>query len=114
MPNALPIDTDGVVAKKHSRVRSHRRMVDIHWGVFWWLGRERRLCDPTHRKVRDEWGTRVPTPVPSRLGKSSIHRLLVGLKMPDQSGDFVRTTPWIGCDPKCVAAGPPKTMVMFE
>lgn len=26
----------------------------------------------------------------------------------------LRTTPWIGCGPKCVVAGPPKTNVMLE
>src|ERR1700689_16712 len=47
---------------------------------------------------------RVSAP-PGELGYRSF---------PNSSTGGLRTTPWMACDPKCVAAGPPNTSVIFE
>jgi hypothetical protein len=45
------------------------------------------------------------------LGRAKIR---VSLKVTTYFVDTLLTTPWIGCAPKCVVAGPEYTRVTFE
>src|ERR1700722_12266258 len=69
-------------------------------GVFQSCGRFKRQGGEPALKGQDSsppgarWGTYRYFPIVSLAG--------------------LRTTPWIACGPKCIVAGPPKTIVMFE